>query len=217
MTDSALAPRFLASAMKKNHEKVAAFQATFAERLEAKLPPAPELPVKLWVMDETRLGLHTVRRRRITLRGVKPVGVHQQRFENLYVYGAIAPTTGDSLFALAKTMTSEKFQIFLNQFAEAHAETLNVLLLDNSGTHTAKTLVIPANVVLLFQEPYAPELNPAERVWRALKDELAWERWTSLADLQDRLLELIGDWTDEMLQSLTSYPYIMAALSAQYT
>ena len=27
-------------------------------------------------------------------------------------------------------MTSEKFQMFLNQFAEAHAETLNVLLLD---------------------------------------------------------------------------------------
>ena len=168
-------------------------------------------------MDETRLGLHTVRRRRITLRGVKPVGTHQQRFENLYVYGAIAPATGDSLFALAKTMTSETFQMFLNQFAKAHAETLHVLLLDTSGTHTAKTLVIPANVVLLFQEPYAPELNPAERVWRALKDALAWERWWSLADLQDRLLELIGGWTEEMLQSLTSYPYIMAALSAQYT
>jgi transposase len=175
------------------------------------------LPVKLWVMDETRLGLHTVRRRRITLRGVKPVGIHQQRFENLYVYGAIAPASGDSLFAIAKTMTSEKFQVFLNQFAEAHAETLNVLLLDNSGTHTAKTLEVPPNVVLLFQEPYAPELNPAERVWRALKDALAWERWWCLADLQDRLLELVGGWTDEMLQSLTSYPYIMAALSAQST
>ncbi len=168
-------------------------------------------------MDETRLGLHTVRRRRITLRGVKPVGIHQQRFENLYVYGAIAPASGESLFALAKTMNGEKFQIFLHQFAEAHAETLNVVLLDNSRTHMAKTLVVPTNVVLLFQEPYAPELNPAERVWRALKDELAWERWTCLADLQDRLLELIGDWTDEMLQSLTSYPYIMAALSAHST
>jgi hypothetical protein len=91
------------------------------------------------------------------------------------------------------------------------------LLLDNSGTHMAKTLVIPANVVLLFQEQYAPGLNPAERVWRALKDALAWERWTCLADLQDRLLELVGGWTDEMLQSLTSYPYIMAVISALST
>jgi transposase len=181
------------------------------------LPPERHLPVKLWAMDETRLGLHTIRRRRITLRGVKPIGVHQQCFENLYVYGAIAPASGESMFCIAKTMTSEKFQIYLEQFAEAHAETLNVLLLDNSRTHMAKTLVIPANVVLLFQEPYAPELNPAERVWEALKDALAWERWTCLADLQDRLLELVGGWTDEMLQSLTSYPYIMTALSALST
>lgn len=185
--------------------------------MEAKLPPERHLPVKLWAMDETRLGLHTVRRRRITLRGVKPIGVHQQRFENLYVYGAIAVASGESLFSIAKTMSGEKFQTFLDQFAEAHAETLNVLLLDNSKTHKAKTLVVPENVVLLFQEPYAPELNPAERVWKALKDALAWERWTCLADLQDRLLEFVGGWTDEMLQSLTSYPYIIAALSAQST
>ncbi len=112
---------------------------------------------------------------------------------------------------------ARSFRSSLEQFAEAHAETLNVLLLDNSRTHMAKTLVVPENVVLLFQEPYAPELNPAERVWEALKDELAWERWTCLADLQDRLLELVGGWTDEMLQSLTSYPYIMTALSALST
>ena len=33
-------------------------------------------------MDESRVGLQTVRRRRLTARGTKPVGVHQQRFEN---------------------------------------------------------------------------------------------------------------------------------------
>jgi transposase len=170
--------------------------------------------VTLWVMDETRLGLHTIRRRRLTLRGVKPIGVHQQRFENLYVYGAIAPATGESELRVAKTMTSVKFELFLEQLAAAHAERLNVVMVDNSRTHTAKTLVVPRNVVLLFQPAYAPEVNPAERVWRALKDALAWERWASLAELYERLREVVGGWTKEMLRSLTSYPYIMTTLNA---
>jgi transposase len=165
-------------------------------------------------MDETRLGLHTVRRRRITLRGVKPVGIHQQRFENFYVYGAIAPASGEGWFGVAGKMSSEVFQRFLDEFALAHRETQNVLLVDNSGTHTAKSLLLPSNVVLIFQPPYAPEVNPAERVWKALKDGLAWERFATLAALVRWVMEEIEGWTAEMLRSLTAYPYIMTALSA---
>lgn len=168
-------------------------------------------------MDETRIGLHTVRRRRLTLRGVKPVGVHQHRFENVYVYGAIAPASGESWFGLSADMCSARFQQFLEEFAAEHADTLNVLLLDNSRTHTAQTLRIPANVVLVFQPPYAPEVNPAERVWQALKDALAWERFARLGSLVERVMAVVGDWTEEMLRSLTSYPYIMSALDAQYS
>lgn len=168
-------------------------------------------------MDEARVGLHTIRRRRITRRGVKPVGVHQHQFKNLYVYGVIAPASGESFFCLAKTMKASKFQAFLDQFATLHPDRLNMVLLDNSLTHKAESLVVPSNVVLLFQPPYAPEVNPAERVWRTLKDALAWKRWECLADLQDYLLELIEGWSDEMLRSLTAYPYIISALSAQST
>lgn len=130
------------------------------------------------------------------------------------MYGVVAPACGESFFSLAKTMTGAKFQSLLDQFAAAYSETLNVVLLDNSLTHKAASLLVPANVVLVFQPPYAPGVNPAERVWRALKDALAWKRWECLADLQDDLLELIGGWSDEMLRSLTAYPYIMSALSA---
>jgi transposase len=181
------------------------------------LPVGPTLPLKIWAMDETRVGLHTIRRRRITLRGVKPIGVHQHAFKNLYVYGVIAPASGESLFCLAKTMSGAKFQVFLDRFAAAHVDTLNVVVMDNSATHKAASLLVPTNVVLLFQPPYAPEVNPAERVWRALKDALAWKRWKCLVDLQEYLLELIGGWTEEMLRSLTAYPYIMSALSAHST
>lgn len=195
-------------------DEIAEFQASFAQRIQDACPAEPPLPLKLWAMDETRVGLHTIRRRLITLRGVKPIGVHQHAFKNLYVYGVIAPASGESFFCLAKTMNGAKFQVFLDQFAAEYAETLNVMLLDNSLTHKAASLLVPKNVVLLFQPPYAPEVNPAERVWQAVKDALAWKRWECLVDLQDYLLKLIGGWSKEKLQSLTAYPYIMSALSA---
>ena len=165
-------------------------------------------------MDESRLGLQTIRRRRLTARGTKPIGIHQHRFENFYLYGAIAPANGDGYFLGMPKLNGDLFQVFLDEFAKARPTTLNVLLVDNSRCHSAKDLVAPANVVLVFQEPYAPELNPAERVWQALKDQLAWRCFANLAELQTAVVAIVRDWEAEMLRSLTAYPYIMAAVNA---
>jgi transposase len=69
-------------------------------------------------------------------------------------------------------------------------------------------------VRLLFQPPYAPELNPAERVWRALKDALACQCFTDLPALQAQVVRIVEAWTAEMLQSLTAYPFIIEARNA---
>jgi transposase len=178
------------------------------------LPQAPQGPVKLWAMDESRLGLQPVRRRRLTARGTKPVGTLQHRFENFYLYGAIAPRSGDGYFLGLPKLTADLFQVFLDAFAKARPDTLNVLLVDNSRCHMATDLVVPANVVLLFQPPYAPELNPAERVWQARKDELAWQCFADLAALQARVVALVQAWDADMLRSLTAYPFIIDAINA---
>lgn len=182
--------------------------------MQAVLPAQPEQKVVVWAMDETRLGLHTVRRRRITARGTKPVGVHQQRFKNFYLYGAVAPLTGASSFMVAPKMTATVFEVFLERFSEQNGETFNVVLLDNSTTHLAEGVVIPANVALVFQPPYAPEVNPAERVWQALKQMLAWARFETLDALQERVVALVKEWQAETLRSLTAYPYIISTINA---
>lgn len=165
-------------------------------------------------MDESRLGLQTIRRRRLTARGIKPVGPCQPAFKNCYLYGAVAPRSGDGYFLGLPTLTADHFQVFLDAFARARPDTLNVLLVDNSRCHTAHDLQIPQNVILLFQPPYAPELNPAERVWEALKDELAWQCFPDLPALQARVVELVQEWDAAMLRSLTAYPFIMDAINA---
>jgi transposase len=156
----------------------------------------------------------TVRRRRLTARGVQPSGTIQHVFEWFSVYGTVEPTTGARLFLELPYLNAELFQLFIDTLADAFPESLNLLLLDNSGAHTAQCLRWPANVRPVGLPPYCPELNPIERVWRDVKDDLAWERFADLAaqlrDVGDRLQA----YDAPTLQTLTDYPYLINAITA---
>ncbi len=190
------------------------FQTGFADQIRAALPAANQRPIRVWASDESRFGLHTIRRRRITARGSKPIGVYQHRFENTWVFGAVEPATGASHFMEFPTLDAAMVQRFLNDFARADPEHLHVILMDNARSHTTKTLVLPANVVVVFQPPYSPEVNPCERVWQAIKTALAWEPFATLDALRQRLITVFQAYTSTMLQSLTGYPYFVAAVHA---
>lgn len=192
------------------------FQERLSEQIAAVARPVEtaHLPVELWAMDESRFGLHTVRRRRITLRGIKPIGRYQHDFANFYVYGVVAPRSGDGYFQARLTLNGAQFQAFLDDFAAARPDTFNILILDNARAHHTTTLKLPPNVALLFQPAYAPELNPCERVWLALKDGLAWRCFDDLLALQDRLAERIHAFDPASFRSLIAYPYLTPALHA---
>ena len=72
-----------------------AFQATCLEQLQGVIPPENACPVRVFSQEESRFGLLTVRRRRLTAFGVQPIGTGPHVFEWFYVYGAVAPTTGE--------------------------------------------------------------------------------------------------------------------------
>ena len=168
----------------------------------------------MFSQDESRFGLLTIRRRRLPARGVQPVGAVQHVFEWWYVYGAVEPTTGDRFFLELPYLNAEGFQLFLNAFAEAFPDSLNLLLLDNSGAHTAQRLTLPTNVRLVFLPPYCPELNPIERVWRDLKDALAWLQFPTLEVQQDYIAHLLRGYEAATLQALTGYAYLIEAVHA---
>jgi transposase len=145
---------------------------------------------------------------------VQPVGAGQHVFAWWYVYGAVEPTTGERFFLELPHLNAEGFQIFLNTFAAAFPDSLNLRLLDNSGAHTAQRLALPATVRLVFLPPYCPELNPIERVWRALKDALAWLHFPTLEVQQDHLAHLLRASETATLQALTGYAYLIEAIHA---
>jgi hypothetical protein len=110
--------------------------------------------------DESRFGLLTVRRCRLTACGVQPVRPIQHVFAWFYVYGVVAPTTGERFFLELPYLRSDMFQVFIDEFAQVFLDSLNILLLDNSGMHTAQCLRWPENVRSVGLPPYCPELSP---------------------------------------------------------
>lgn len=168
----------------------------------------------MFSQDESRFGLLTVRRRRLTARGVQPVGAVQPVFEWFYVYGAVAPTTGERFFLELPYLNADMFQLFIDAFAQAFPDSINILLLDNSGAHTAQRLRWPENVRYVWLPPYCPELSPIERVWRDVKDDVAWRQFPDLDAQQREVGDLFCAYEASALQSLTGYTYLVEAINA---
>jgi putative transposase len=104
------------------------------------------------------------------------------------------------------------FQRWLDDFAQTLATSCNMLVLDNGAFHTAKGLRWPANVAAGPLPPYSPELNPIERLWRDLKDQLATLRARTLDDLSDTVCRLIQGYSQAALKSLTGFAYFVQAV-----
>jgi transposase len=198
----------------KSPEAIPAFQTTCGERLQAVIPPANTRPVRVSSRDDSGFGLLTIRRRRLTAPGVQPVGSIQHVFEWCYVYGAVEPTTGDRFFREWPYLNAEMFQLFADAFAHAFPDSPSILVWDNSWAHTSSQLTLPEDVRLLFLPPYGPELNPIERVWRDLKDDVAWLQCADLDAQEEYLTLLLQGYEAATLQALTGYPYLMEAIHA---
>ena len=191
------------------------FQATCRARLQPVIPPENTRPIRVFSQDESRFGLLTVRRRRLTARGVQPVGPVQHVFEAFSVYGAVAPTTGERFFLEWPSLNADTFQLFVDAFTQAFPASLNILLLDKSSAHTAQRIQWPAHVRYVWLPPYGPELNPIERVWRDMKDDLAWQQCADLEAQQDYVADLLQAYDAPTLQSLTGYAYLVEAIHAR--
>lgn len=175
------------------------------------VPATNGRPLRLWSQDESRWGLMTVRRRRITRRGVKPLGRIQHQYANSWCFGCVAPATGQAYVQLLPKLDAPTMQIVLDSCAERHHDTFTILVGDRSGAHTAKALQLPENIALMFLPARSPELNPIERVWEDGRGEMAGKHVAHLDCLEDEGEALLATYTAERLQSLSGDSYLVQA------
>ena len=169
--------------------------------------------IRFFCGDETRLGLKTLGGRKITAKGIKPVGRVQWQFKATYLYGIVEPKTGASFFFEFSHLNTDCFQAFLDLVSEEFKDELLIIQLDNGAFHKAKRLKVPANIMLCFQPPHCPELNPIEQVWQYLKRRLRWSLPATLDPLRQQLKERLEGLTPEVVASITGRDSILSALS----
>lgn len=153
-------------------------------------------------------------RRVITLFGVKPITPVQWSRENFWLYGAVEPLSGEHFFYEFSHLDCVYFQRFVDLFAAAFPDSLNLLHLDGASCHTATSLVWPENVLPIFQPAHSPELNPIERLWENFKKHFKGKNFDNLSTLRDEVFGLINSLSSTVIVSLTGWSYILEALAA---
>jgi putative transposase len=132
-------------------------------------------------MDEARIGQKGRPCHRWWLKGQRPPGICDRRYDWAYLFAAVRPGTGDDFALVLPEVSTAAMQTFLDGFAATLAADVHaIIVLDQAGWHGAKGLRIPDSITLVPLPPYSPELNPVERIWLYLR-----ERFLSLRVLDD--------------------------------
>ena len=165
-------------------------------------------PIRIWVSDEARFGLQPCLKRAWVTRGVKAYKSSHCRYDWQYIWGALQVGGGGSEFLYTNGANGDVSAAFLKQISDRDPYAIHIMIWDGASFHPSNLDPrIPENVVVLRQPPYSPELNPVEKLWDMLRDELCNRRWGSLNDLlaaaarwlksfwsePARVLSLIGD------------------------
>lgn len=134
------------------------------------LAAAAGLKVRVFFMDEARFGQQGTTTRVWAPRGSRPTAVKQTRYEWVYLYAAVEPSTGASVALQAPNVNTGTMNVFLKMLsAEVKPGEHAVLIMDQAGWHKSKALAVPENISTLLLPPYSPELNPVENLWGYLR------------------------------------------------
>ena len=96
--------------------------------------------MRYWTEDESRMGLHTIRRRKLTGIGIKPQVQVQWDFTYLWLYGAVEPLTGEGFFYEFTHLDTTCFEKFLELFASKYPRDLHRIQVDQVWFHNSLNL-----------------------------------------------------------------------------
>ena len=165
--------------------------------------------------DEGRFGRISRPKRCWAPPGIRPQVPAQVVRESMYVFAAAAPSLGRLVALVLPTANTAMMNHFLSHVSQTFADFFIVMQVDQAGWHRSKELVVPANIRLIEQPPYSPEVNPVEHLWEELREKYLHNRlFSSLDPLVEVLCQGLNELTEdtERLRSMMSFPHLNVSL-----
>ena len=167
--------------------------------------------VRLMFQDEGRFGLLGKPRRCWAPSGVRPVVGARLLRKFSYAFAAVSPHDGVMDSLILPWVNAHTMSMFLSTVSQRHPDEYIVMVMDQAGWHIAQELEVPKNMRLVLLPPYSPEINPAEHIWDALREDCIGNTVFASLDAADKALSkglrsLESD--PERMQSLTGFNWI---------
>jgi predicted Zn-ribbon and HTH transcriptional regulator len=179
-----------------------------AERLAAENVAAD---AKVCWGDEMRLGLISQVRKVWCSIGTQVVQKVQISYKYLYLHLAVDGLKGSLHWQWAENMKQEAVLRVVTSWQAAGIE---VIIWDGAPSHRANEVQKLAPT-LICQPPYAPELNPAERIFEAVRQEVEGVVYDTLEEKKEaaeRFLQRLAA-SPERIKSLAGWEWIRDALN----
>jgi transposase len=167
--------------------------------------------VRLMFQDEGRFGLLGKPRRCWAPAGVRPVVGARLLRKFSYAFAALSPHDGVMDSLILPWVNASTMSMFLATVSQRHPDEYIVMVMDQAGWHIAHELEVPKNMRLVLLPPYSPQINPAEHIWDALRENCIGNTVFASLDAADKALSkglrsLESD--PERMQSLTGFEWI---------
>jgi hypothetical protein len=145
-------------------------------------------------MDEHRPGLRPIIRRVWVGYGEQPIANVNWRYQWLWLYGFVHPSTGKTYFWILPRVNIELFNQVLVDFARKFGVGKDkhiILTIDQAGwlpqpAHKFKFLLC---LHWEFIPSHSPELQPAERLWLLINEPIANPSFQNLDELEEVLFQ----------------------------
>jgi transposase len=137
------------------------------------------------------------------------------------VFGALNLRTGEWFYHLSAHKRSADFTAFLTSLLAAYPVGKLYVLVDNARIHTSKAVKLwleqHPRLELVYLPTYSGhQLNPVEKVWWALKGEIAANRcFKSLHELDAAIRRFFAKFSPAAALALTNSPAVQAALASR--
>ncbi|WP_341822251.1 IS630 family transposase [Wolbachia endosymbiont (group A) of Clivina fossor] len=182
-------------------------QEEFKKNLNETIVTYPEK--ELFFFDESRFGTHSKIGHGWFKKGIRTQVKVKLGRQNFYLYSAVNPRNGESSSLFVPNVNTDCMNIFLEQMSQYLGTREAFLVVDCAGWHRSKGLKIPQNITLIYLPPYSPELNPVERLWQYLKDNLIKNRiYDSVSLLEDTVCAFIRNITESSIKTICSVSYL---------